>query len=328
MMFLSTTRVDLATLSLLVCCYGPPGPTALPFLRNCKFPGIISFACSPSKTMSRSRGSAYGSSNGCTAHSIGSFCIFGYNRAQLALSSAFLCAQHTRAMFVDISFVPPSGTVSVPMPFHVTPKPFVLTTMLQLNTFSSSSVVVDNSGKPPVRSIRSLRSLSSRFRLSSGDGSGANSFKNAPPFFAAVIILIDGVLFVLVLLVVVRRDDDGPKARRPRPRWWCWWKDDVNDDDISFVVAVVVVCVVIIFIYSIYRLSLSTQGGSSSTVYRYCALMAPPPPLPSPLERRRRRDDGGGSVVVLAVVLALFDDASRNTTRRRRTEEELKKRKT
>ena len=326
MMFLSTTRVDLATLSLLVCCYGPPGPTALPFLRNCKFPGIISFACSPSKTMSKSRGSAYGSSNGCTAHSIGSFCIFGYNRAQLALSSAFLCAQHTRAMFVDISFVPPSGTVSVPMPFHVTPKPFVLTTMLQLNTFSSSSVVVDNSGKPPVRSIRSLRSLSSRFRFSSGDGSGANSFKNAPPFFAAVVILIDGVLFVLVL--VGRDDDDGPKARRPRPRWWCWWKDDVNDDDISFVVAVVVVCVVIIFIYSIYRLSLSTQGGSSSTVYRYCALMAPPPPLPSPLERRRRRDDGGGSVVVLAVVLALFDDASRNTTRRRRTEEELKKRKT
>ena len=216
MMFLSTTRVDLATLSLLVCCYGPPGPTALPFLRNCKFPGIISFACSPSKTMSKSRGSAYGSSNGCTAHSIGSFCIFGYNRAQLALSSAFLCAQHTRAMFVDISFVPPSGTVSVPMPFHVTPKPFVLTTTLQLNTFSLSPSV-DNSGKPPVRSIRSLRSLSSRFRFSSGDGSGANSFKNAPPFFAAVIILlIDGVLFVLV--VVVGRDDDGPKARRPRPK--------------------------------------------------------------------------------------------------------------
>ena len=283
-----------ASLSLLVYCYGPPGPTALPFLRNCKFPGIISFACSPSKTMSKSRGSAYGSSNGCTAHSIGSFCIFGYNRVQLALSSAFLCAQHTRAMFVDISFVPPSGTVSVPMPFHVTPNPFVLTTMLQLNTFSSSSVVVDNSGKPPVRSIRSLRSLSSRFRFSSGDGSGANSFKNAPPFFAAVIILIDGVLFVLVLLVVVRRDDDDgpPKARRPRPHnWWCWWNDE------CVVLLVVVVCVVIIFIYSI-RLS---------------------------LERRRRRDDGGGSVVVLAVVVALFD-ASRTTTRRRT--EELKKRKT
>ena len=252
---LDDARLLTASLSLLVYCYGPPGPTALPFLRNCKFPGIISFACSPSKTMSKSRGSAYGSSNGCTAHSIGSFCIFGYNRVQLALSNAFLCAQHTRAMFVDISFVPPSGTVSVPMPFHVTPKPFVLTTMLQLNTFSSSSVVVDHSGKPPVRSIRSLRSLSSRFRFSSGDGSGANSFKNAPPFFAAVIILIDGVLFVLVLVVhVVGRDDDGPKARRPRPHnWWCWWNDEC-------VVVLVVVCVVIIFIYYA-RLSLSTRRG-------------------------------------------------------------------
>ena len=136
---------------------------------------------SPSKIISKSSGSAYGSSNGCTAHSIGNFCIFGYKRWQLESNSAFRCAQTTLARLTEFSFAPVSGMVNVPIPFQRTPNPLFFTMTFTLNT--SSLLFFKSSGNPPVRANSSAFSRSSFFFFSSSVGSGANSFRNAPPFF-------------------------------------------------------------------------------------------------------------------------------------------------